>query len=33
MTKTITPTDVEVFFKSEDIIVSKTDLKGRHHVR
>ncbi len=29
MTKTITPTDVEVFFKSEDIIVSKTDLKGR----
>lgn len=25
----ITPTNVEVFFREEDLIVSKTDLKGR----
>lgn len=29
MTKVITPTNVEVFFREEDMIVSKTDLKGR----
>ena len=29
MAQTITPTDVEVFFAKDDIIVSKTDLKGR----
>lgn len=29
MTKIITPTNTEVFFRDEDIIVSKTDLKGR----
>jgi PAS domain S-box-containing protein len=29
MARTITPTQVEVFFESGDIIVSKTDLKGR----
>ena len=29
MTKVITPTDTEVFFREEEIIVSKTDLKGR----
>jgi PAS domain S-box-containing protein len=27
--QTVTPTDVEVFFDKDDIIVSKTDLKGR----
>jgi PAS domain S-box-containing protein len=26
---TVTPTNVEVFFDADDIIVSKTDLKGR----
>lgn len=29
MSKAITPTDIEVFFPEHDIIVSKTDLKGR----
>jgi PAS domain S-box-containing protein len=29
MARTITPTQVEVFFDKSDIIVSKTDLKGR----
>jgi PAS domain S-box-containing protein len=29
MSKYITPTDVEVFFDQDDIIVSKTDPKGR----
>jgi PAS domain S-box-containing protein len=29
MAKGIIPTDTEVFFREEDIIVSKTDLKGR----
>ena len=29
MKQHITPTDTEVFFPEEDIIVSKTDLKGR----
>ena len=29
MSRTITPTNSEVFFDSSDIIVSKTDLKGR----
>ena len=27
--QTVTPTDVEVFFDKDDIIVSKTDVKGR----
>ncbi|KPF95209.1 chemotaxis protein [Rhodopseudomonas sp. AAP120] len=29
MKQSVTPTDVEVFFDADDIIVSKTDLKGR----
>ena len=29
MTKVITPTNTEVFFPEDDLIVSKTDLKGR----
>lgn len=29
MGEAVTPTDVEVFFDNDDIIVSKTDLKGR----
>jgi len=29
MTRTITPTDTEVFFRDKEFIVSKTDLKGR----
>ncbi len=29
MANVITPTSTEVFFREEDIIVSKTDLKGR----
>jgi PAS domain S-box-containing protein len=29
MGKHITPTDIEVFFDPDDIIVSKTDVKGR----
>jgi PAS domain S-box-containing protein len=29
MKKTVIPTNVEVFFREEDMIVSKTDLKGR----
>ena len=29
MARHVTPTDVEVFFDQNDIIVSKTDLKGR----
>src|SRR3954451_7171776 len=29
MSRTATPTNVEVFFDPDDIIVSKTDLKGR----
>jgi PAS domain S-box-containing protein len=29
MGHTVTPTDVELFFDKNDIIVSKTDLKGR----
>lgn len=29
MTKAITPTDTEVFFSEDELIVSKTDLKGR----
>lgn len=29
MRNVIVPTDTEVFFRDEDIIVSKTDLKGR----
>lgn len=29
MTKTVVPTDTEVFFRDEEFIVSKTDLKGR----
>ena len=27
--QTVTPTDVEVFFDKDDLIVSKTDVKGR----
>lgn len=29
MTKAITPTDTEVFFREDELIVSKTDPKGR----
>ncbi|MFC0239602.1 PAS domain-containing protein [Rhodopseudomonas telluris] len=29
MKQSVTPTNVEVFFDADDIIVSKTDLKGR----
>jgi PAS domain S-box-containing protein len=29
MKKNVAPTNVEVFFREEDMIVSKTDLKGR----
>jgi PAS domain S-box-containing protein len=29
MTKAIIPTDTEVFFREDELIVSKTDLKGR----
>jgi PAS domain S-box-containing protein len=29
LTHSVKPTDVEVFFDADDIIVSKTDLKGR----
>jgi PAS domain S-box-containing protein len=29
MKKNVVPTNVEVFFREEDMIVSKTDLKGR----